>query len=100
MLGAKAIDDIGWEVARAHLPAGTVLRVTSHPDEDWDGERILRLLFVLREDGMTEVTGDSAAKSLVDLHDRLEAAGELRRGMIDYATEAELAADEAERGGY
>jgi hypothetical protein len=98
MLTTEQIDRIGQDVAVAHLPAGVVKNVSSRPDVDWDGDAIIRVLFVLTDKGVDDITGGQAIKALSALLDRLEAAGETRRGTIDYATEAELAAEQAAYG--
>lgn len=96
MIEQKKIDQIAAEVARKNLGAANVSHVTSEPTIGLDGEDAIRITIVIQDDSLPKITGDAAVDTLVDLRDRLHAAGEDRPATVSYATPSELSAVDSE----
>ncbi len=73
-------------------PAAGRERVFSELTVDSDGRDALRIMIVLKSDGVDAITGYMALDTLVEISAALLAADDDRFPIIDYATEEELKA--------
>lgn len=96
MIEQKKIDQIATEVAKKNLGASNVSHATSEPIIGSEGEDALRITIVIQDDSLPNITGDAVIDNLVDLHHRLQEAGEDRPTIVSYATHAELTAVDSE----
>ena len=92
MLTISKIDDIVARIARRRLPAAGLERVMSEATVSSMGSEALKITLVIKEDTVARVSGDAALNILVDVRNSLEAAGEERLPILEYATEKELSA--------
>ncbi len=90
MLDTKQIDDIVKKAARAHFPPRLVQRVFSEPVIDSQGRDALRFTIVVAPDALEAVEDDALLETLVQIRRDLDAAGEDRFPIVNYATQAEL----------
>lgn len=82
--------DIATNVATTNLSRQNFTTVTASSTTDSLGNEALQITVVIKPD--VRVTGEAALKTLVQIQDRLQAAGEERFPIIGYATEKELSA--------
>ncbi len=92
MSEAPDIVRITTEVVNANTSPQSVQSVTATSSADSTGEQALRISIVLSSKAANILQGEIPLNILVQLRDRLEAAGENRFPIIDYATTEELAA--------
>ena len=96
MLDDKDIEDIVTTAAKSNLGSEKVVSVTSEPAIDSEGEGAIKILNELKPGSVDSISGDDVTKTLVEISDRLQQAGDDRFPMIQYATTDEL---EELRGG-
>lgn len=90
MVSAEQISTIAAKAARSHLPSKVVQRVFSEPTIDSEGKAALRLTIVIAPDSVSRITGDALLDTLVQIQRDLQAEGEDRLAIVEYATEDEL----------
>lgn len=95
MLDRHRIDEIASEIVRVSSADG-LERVVTKAAMDSEGQEALRITVVLKPETARTWTGDQALDLLVSIHRSLQAAGEERFPIVEYATEQELA-DEGEQ---
>jgi hypothetical protein len=91
MLDDKRIAQIATEVATANLSQQNFTSITSGSDTDSTGQEALRITIVIPAGAEKRIQGNAALSTLVQMQERLRAAGEDRFPIIEYATERELA---------
>lgn len=96
MLEQKKIIEIAQKVAVANLSA---VRVLSEPAVDSQGKDALRITIVIEPGVAEKVKGDAVLKTLVEIQNQLQKAGDERFPIIQYATEEDLREIESEDGG-
>ena len=97
MLENRRIAELVLDVARTQALDEAMERVTAEEMVDSYGDLALRLLVVLKPDGLdTILESGKVLDFAVGVHDGLQAAGEDRFPFIDYATEQDLR--DAEQG--
>lgn len=89
MIDNTEIVRIAEQAATANLTSQVVHRVMSEPIIDSQGDDALRITIVIAPNSVEGITGDAALKTLVDIQHGLEAAGESRFAVVDYAAENE-----------
>jgi len=92
ILGNPRLAEITREVARDKLPQRWFLDVIVEPAIDSLGNDAIRLTIVLAPAAAKRLKGDDVIGVLVELRERLEAAGEERIRLLGYAAPDELAA--------
>jgi hypothetical protein len=90
MLETEQIDEIAKAAATANLGSAKVVSVKSEHDVDWEGEAVIKILIELKPGSVDSISGDDVTKTLVEISDRLQQAGDDRFPMIQYATTDEL----------
>lgn len=91
MLDRSEIIRIVDEVARANLrPVTSVTEVLTEPATDSLGHEALRIIIVIKPGAAARFDGDDVLNTLVQIQDRLHAAGEERFPIVEYATKREL----------
>jgi hypothetical protein len=88
----KDIDSIAKQVASANLSSDSVVNVVSEPIIDSEGDAALKITIVLTPGSTDSISGDAALNTLFQMQQRLQAAGENRFAIVEYATEDELGA--------
>jgi hypothetical protein len=91
LLAHRDIERTAQEVAARNLGAQVVTRVLSEDAVDLDGQDALRLTIVLTPGSVPGIDRHAILDTLVQIHDRLQEAGDVRFPILDYATEDELA---------
>jgi len=91
MIQAPDIARIAETVAREKFGTENVVRTTAEPTVDWTGAEVWRVLIVLTPDAVSRIPDDAALDNLVALQRSVQAAGEDRFAVVEYATEEELA---------
>jgi hypothetical protein len=89
-LNEDKINEIVREVATTKLAPYASGRVISEPTTDSTGQDALRITIVIAPESAPKINGNAVLDSWVQIHDRLQAAGEERFPIIQYATEEEL----------
>jgi hypothetical protein len=90
MLDTPQIDKIAKDAASETLGAANLVSVTSRAKVDWMGDEALEIMVVLTPGAPALISGDAVNKTLSEIHDRLQKAGDERFPFIEYATEDEL----------
>jgi hypothetical protein len=90
MLDERRISEIAQEVARANLSSPNVTSVSSRPTVDLDGHDALQVTIVIKSGAESDISGDAALDTLVDIQKRLRNEGEERFAFVGYGTEEEL----------
>ena len=90
MLDTKQIDDIAKAAASANLSSTSIVSVTSRPTIDSEGDAALRITIELTPGSTSSISGEAVVKTLSQIRDRLQEAGEDRFPIIEYATSDEL----------
>src|SRR5438128_1488529 len=90
MLTEQDIKSIATAVARENLGSAKVVSVMSEPTIDSDGDAALKISIVLTPGSTDSISGDAVVGTLSGIQQALQAAGEDRFPIIDYATEDEL----------
>ena len=90
MLDAKQIDEIATNAARKNMGDGNIVSVTSQPKVDWQGDDALEIMVILAPGAPASISGEAVIKTLSEIHERLQEAGEDRFPFMRYATEDEL----------
>lgn len=93
MLEAAKIDEIARAVAVEFLPRESFDHVEHGDATDSEGLEAIRVVIVLKPKTEGRVDGDAALDTLLGIQEKLQAAGEPRRVLIEYATIDELVAD-------
>lgn len=97
MLKKQEIDQIAREAANTTLGQANVAAVSSEPTIDSEGRDALRITIIVPDEAAPNISGDAALDTLVNLHHRLQQAGEERLAIVEYTTPKELSAvDDAE----
>ncbi|HXC14205.1 MAG TPA: hypothetical protein VNV39_15390 [Stellaceae bacterium] len=97
MLEPVKIVQIAEAVAKSKLTAGVVEGAQAAAVIDSEGREALRITIVIKSGTAAKLNGDAVLDTLVQIQDRLRAAGEERFGIVEYATKAELeAGDDSE----
>ena len=89
-LNEDKINQIVREVAAASLAPYASGRVINEPTTDSTGQDALRITIVIAPDSAPKINGDAVLGTWVQIQDRLQAAGEERFPIIQFATEEEL----------
>lgn len=89
------IERIAREVVNANTASGGIISLQVRDDVDWMGDPIIRISVVLADEAMNAFDGEASIRVLSQVNDRLEATGDSRFPMIDYATPSELAEENA-----
>jgi len=90
MLDTKQIDDIVKVTASSNLSSAGIVSVTSRPVVDSEGDAALRITIELTPGSTSSISGEAVVKTLSQVRDRLQEAGEDRFPIIEYATSDEL----------
>jgi hypothetical protein len=90
MLDTQRIAEIAREVARTQVAEAVLERIVMEPAIDSEGREALRIILVLKPKAVQKLTGDQALDVLVGVQQKLEAEGEERFPIVEYATEQEL----------
>ncbi len=92
MADAVNIDEVLFDAAVARLPAGRVRRVESESYLNALAEEGLKVTIVLDDDTQEEeLRGDVILDTIIEVNQRMQAAGDDRTPMLVFITEAELA---------
>ena len=94
MLDPVKISKIVEKVATSNLTPEIVEGVLAEPAIDSEGQEALRITIVIKPGAAVRLNGDAVLDTLVQIQDRLREAGELRFGIVEYATKAELEASD------
>lgn len=84
------INTIAKGAAQANLGGKVVERVFSEPTVDSEGEAALRITIVIGRDTIDQISGEALLNTLVQVQSELQAKGEDRLAILEYATEDEL----------
>jgi len=90
MIEDKRIIAIAQQVAGSNLSEQAVEAVVSEPTIDSEGREALRITIVIRPSKVAQIKGDAVLDTLVEIQDKLLAAGESRPATVEYATRKEL----------
>jgi hypothetical protein len=90
VLEPARINEIVDQVATAHLTRENVDRVMSEPAIDSRGEEAVRITIVIKPGAVDRLKGDPVLDTLLQIQQRLRAAGEERFPIVGYATSDEL----------
>jgi hypothetical protein len=90
MLDDDRILEIARDIARAQISDSNLERVLSEPTTDSEGNDALHITVVLKPDAVGLISGDTALDVLVNIQRQLQAEGEERLPIVEYATEQEL----------
>ena len=90
MLPQTKIDEIVGEVATAYLTRENFDRVMSEPAIDSEGEEALRITIVVTAEAVHTLAGDAILETLLNIQQKLRAAGEDRFPIVEWATPDEL----------
>src|SRR2546421_615845 len=90
MLDTQRINEIARTVAGTNLSSGNVVSVNSRPTLDSEGEPALRIIIELIPGSVESITGQAVMKTLSEIWEKLQEAGDDRFPFIDYATSDEL----------
>ncbi len=93
MLSLPQIDAAAADVAAAALPPGALIRAESWAYDGMDNEDQLRVMLVVKESEFPRITGQHLLELVYQLQVRLQADGEDRFAVVEFATDEELAAD-------
>jgi len=77
-------------VARTRVAEANLERIVTEPATDSEGKEALRIILVLKPGAAKILTGDQALDLLVGIQQKLQAEGEERFPIVEYATEQEL----------
>jgi hypothetical protein len=88
------VRNIATEVATANLTSQVISSVLAESTTDSVGHDALKITVVLTPNSSDHIQGKAALTTLAQIRSRLQAEGEERFPIIEYATEAEL----SERG--
>ena len=92
MLELSAVETLARSEANTAFGAANVVRIDAEPMLDSYGDEALSVRVVLEEAAVAAPDGIRLLNFLSKLRDRLEENGDGRFPIINYATEAELAA--------
>lgn len=90
MLEREQLKKIISDVVATHTTPGSVIDVMTEPATAFDGEEAVRITIVLTPNAVTQLEAGPAGDTVIQIMDRLRAAGEERFPILQYATEAEL----------
>jgi len=89
-LDESRIAEITRDVARGTLRPRWFRDAQVEPALDSDGNEAVRITIVIAPGAVRKLGGEAILDTLVELRRRLEAEGEVRFPLVEYATEAEL----------
>jgi hypothetical protein len=92
MLNEARIAEIAREVAREKLTPKWFENVMVEPAVDSDGNDAVRITIIIAPSAVRRLRGEAILDTLVELRNRLDAEGEARFPIVEYATQEELAA--------
>lgn len=90
MLTHEKVSEIVTGVASANLTPSVVRTVLSEPITDSEGADALRVTIVIEPGSEERLKGDAVLTTLVQIQERLQAEGEDRFAIVEYATTREL----------
>lgn len=90
MLSANDIERIAADAARRHLGTEIIDRITSADTIDSEGREAVRITVILVPNAARKLGGDAALDTLVEIQQKLAAAGESRLATIDYGEAGEI----------
>ena len=92
MLNEARIAEIAREVAREKLTPKWFENVMVEPAVDSDGNDAVWITIIIAPSAVRRLRGEAVLDTLVELRNRLDAEGEARFPIVEYATQEELAA--------
>jgi hypothetical protein len=92
MLSNIEITELARGIAREKLTPRRFDDVVVEPKVDWVGNDALRVLLIIPNAAVGRLKGDALSGMLLELSDRLLAAGDERFPYIEFATREELEA--------
>lgn len=95
MINLAGIERIARDIVNANTTPDAVVSVAVKPSVDWTGDPVLAISVVIRPEAEKSLTGKAPLDILTGISDGLQAVGEERFPIIDYATTAELEAANA-----
>lgn len=98
MLEQKKIIEIAQKVAVANLSSSAVKSAMSEPAVDSQGREALRITIVIEPGAAEKFKGQAVLKTLVEIQNQLQKAGDERFPIIQYATEEDLRKLASEQG--
>ena len=90
MLEQKKIIEIAQKVAVANLSSAAVKSALSESAVDSQGREALRITIVIEPGAAEKFKGEAVLKTLVEIQNQLQRAGDERFPIIQYATEEDL----------
>jgi hypothetical protein len=91
MLDDIEIRRIATAVATANLSSQNFTSIASSTATDSEGREALRITIIIPPGAESRIEGNTALKTLVQMQDSLQKAGEERFPIVEYATKKELA---------
>ena len=92
MLDDKRIAEIARAVAREKLSSKWFKDVLVEPATDSEGKDAVRITIIIAPSAVRRLHGEAVLQTLVEIRNRLDAEGESRFPIVEYATQEELAA--------
>ena len=92
MLDEARIAEIAREVAREKLTPKWFKDVLVEPAVDSSGNDAVRITIIITPVAVRRLRGEAVLDTLVELRNCLDAEGEVRFPIVEYATQEELAA--------
>ena len=90
MLDLSDINQIVRDVTASNLGPKTVESIDSQTTTDSEGHDALRITIVLAPKVVKKLKDDAVLDTLLEIQDRLRAAGEERFPILEYGTEDEM----------
>lgn len=90
MVDQNKVKQIARAAATANLSPAAFTDVLSESTTDSTGGEAVRITIVIKPDFVAKLEGDAVLDTLVEIQDKLRAAGDDRFPIVEYATEAEL----------
>lgn len=85
------IELIAEKIVNANTAPDAVVGVSARDDLGWDGDPIVRVSIVIKDEISNGLRGEDSLNILMQLRDGLATSGDDRFPIIDYATPSELA---------
>jgi len=90
MLDTQKITQIATAEAGKNFASASLERVITETGTDSEGKELLRIILILKPESVKNVTGNQTLDVLVGIQQKLQAEGEERFPIVEYATEQEL----------
>ncbi|MBC7586544.1 hypothetical protein FNL55_01060 [Tardiphaga sp. vice352] len=87
------IERLTREIVDANTAPGSVVSVSARDSLDWTGDPIVKVSIVISDESARKLRNKVPLDILSQLMNGLQAAGETRFPILDYATPAELSAE-------